>query len=563
MADFGKSDNTVRMEMSAQSLAEAKESRYLNSNDPTAVRRFKLGVLMNPKNILAYEKLLLEQLLDDSDVHVVFLPIVSGPTVSSGGAVYRAYDWLDQKLFATTADPCHRVPIDDLVKNRPPSGNNETVDLLLSLQGSDYAQASIVCASELGTLRLNAVDSAGVEQFPFGYWEVMRKQSVTAIQLLLTDAKGEQHMIACSRSATDPVSPRRNRENNYSQAGDLLYRAINKLKSDFDYLDTTEASGTASSGSGYTADGCTTVLPESTVVVKNAIRKIPDIVRFYFDSKLTREQWHLLFEFSSELSTNIKQFKSIIPPKDRIWADPHVVYRENRYYVFIEEMLFAENKGFISVFEIDEAGRYTLPEKILEENFHLSYPQIIEWQGEIYMLPEASESGQITLYRCTHFPNQWEKHKTLMKGIDAVDASLVFHSGKWWIFAGVRAVKTASENDNLHIFYSDDLLSGEWKAHENNPVLTDVTRARPGGKIFSSKNNMIRPSQDCSRNYGYGLNLNRINRLSETEYEEHTLVSVTSDHREGLTGVHTFVRENNLTMVDACRRIPRMKVWGS
>ena len=41
-------------------------------------------------------------------------------------------------------------------------------------------------------------------------------------------------------------------------------------------------------------------------------------------------------------------------PADRFWADPHVVERDGRYWVFLEEWIYATQKGHIAVLEIAE-----------------------------------------------------------------------------------------------------------------------------------------------------------------------------------------------------------------
>lgn len=46
--------------------------------------------------------------------------------------------------------------------------------------------------------------------------------------------------------------------------------------------------------------------------------------------------------------------------------------------------------------------------EVLNENFHLSYPNVFEYDGSIYMLPETFESNQLRLYKCVSFPYKWE-----------------------------------------------------------------------------------------------------------------------------------------------------------
>ena len=101
---------------------------------------------------------------------------------------------------------------------------------------------------------------------------------------------------------------------------------------------------------------------------------------FYF------HQWSLMMDISDDLSTNFSIFKKIIPPKDRFWADPFIVYKNEKYYVFFEELIYSEKIGHISLIEIDKNGNHSKPEKILDLPFHLSYPFIFEFEKNYYFI---------------------------------------------------------------------------------------------------------------------------------------------------------------------------------
>lgn len=48
------------------------------------------------------------------------------------------------------------------------------------------------------------------------------------------------------------------------------------------------------------------------------------------------------------------------------------------------------------------------------------------------MMPEASLSGRLTLYRATSFPTAWEEHSVALRR-PLVDASLVEWQGRWYL----------------------------------------------------------------------------------------------------------------------------------
>jgi hypothetical protein len=259
----------------------------------------------------------------------------------------------------------------------------------------------------------------------------------------------------------------------------------------------------------------------------------------------------LLFGLGSIESTTFKDFKQINPPKDRFWADPNIIKKDNRYFVFIEEYIFRTKKGQISVFELDRSGKYSLPVQILETDYHLSYPNVFEWKGKYYMVPESAENGTIDLYECIEFPNKWVFKLRLMDNIKAVDTTLFFHHGKWWLFTGISENEESFPEVELFLFYSDDLLTSSWKSHPRNPIVSDVKKARPAGQIFLRDGKLFRPSQDCSYTYGFGFDLNEILVLSETEYNERSTIAVRPDWDKRITAIHTYGTDGQIQIIDA------------
>ena len=74
----------------------------------------------------------------------------------------------------------------------------------------------------------------------------------------------------------------------------------------------------------------------------------------------------------------------------------------------------------------------------------------------------------------------------------------------------------------LWLYYSADIL-GDWISHPANPISTDIRSSRGGGAIYREGERLIRPSQDCSGNYGRSFTLNEILVLNREEYRERHL----------------------------------------
>ena len=239
-----------------------------------------------------------------------------------------------------------------------------------------------------------------------------------------------------------------------------------------------------------------------------------------------------------------------MPPPDRIWADPFVWAQDGKYYVFVEEMPFSTNRGHIACLTIDQGLNLLSAEIVLERPYHLSYPFLFEYNGDLYMLPETGDNRTVEVYRCIHFPDRWEFVKTLISDIHAFDATLLEANGRWWLFASM-----ADENgfawDTLNLYYADHPLSDKWTPHPRNPVVKDFRLARPAGTVFSHDGNLVRPSQNCYIRYGYATNFNRILTLTESDYAETCQATFAPPRFSKLLATHTWNTAGDLTAVDA------------
>lgn len=279
---------------------------------------------------------------------------------------------------------------------------------------------------------------------------------------------------------------------------------------------------------------------------------------FYF------HQWSLMIDISHDFSTNFSIFKKLTPPKDRFWADPFIVYKNEKYYVFFEELVYSKKIGHISLIEIEKNGDHSKPKKILELPFHLSYPFIFEFEKNYYFIHASISKNRssVDLFKCVEFPYKWEFHKQLIPNTPLVDTTLFYHKNKWWLFACVANNDGTSLSKNLVLYYNKSLIDDSWISHPQNPIISDVSKARPAGNVFSMHDKLIRPSQNCSKFYGSGLCFNEIIKLTETEYEEKLIESFEPKLNDDFIGIHTFNRKNNLTIIDGIfRRSRSLSSW--
>jgi hypothetical protein len=485
-----------------------------------------------------------------------------------GTILYLAYCKLEAKVFAVDPDAFerrnaatllrdvpvirakpHRTTYSDRIQDDDTAKiEKHTIDVFVRL-GFRILRGKILRAARYGVWSYHHGDNDVNRGGPPGFWEVFHGHAVTgSILQILNEDLDNGTVLYRSFSTTDRHSVRRNRNNFYWKSLSFLPRKLQELHAvggtEFLRRLSSDDRLTFYSRRLYVTPGnWEFALLLTKHLVRNAARKARRV--------LFPDQWILLFDLRDGLSQSLWRFKRIIPPRDRFWADPHVVYRDGAYHIFIEEFLYRSGKAHISLIEMDEKGNYSEPKKVLDRPYHLSYPFVFEWNRDYYMIPESSANRSVEVYKCVAFPDKWEFCTTLMENVTAVDATLLPYGRKWWLFTNMREHGGASKWDELFLFYADTPLSSNWTPHPGNPVVSDVRKSRPAGRIFEQGGQLYRPSQNSEGEYGYGLKINRIVALSETEYREEESSSIEPKWAADLRGIHTLSHANRLTVVDA------------
>lgn len=250
---------------------------------------------------------------------------------------------------------------------------------------------------------------------------------------------------------------------------------------------------------------------------------------------------------------NDDKYIDIVQDKSLARADSFVVEKDDKVYIFFEEFIIEPNrKGYLSVGELDIKSHSIVNiQKVLEKEHHLSYPFIFEYKNEWYMIPETHSSFTIDLYKFIEFPYKIEKIKTLISDIDAVDTTFYLKDEIVYLFTNVKK-EGKNHNDNLSIFYSDDLLNSDFTPHIQNPIKTDNRYSRMAGHILDDDNKSYRIAQDCSINYGSCMYKYEIVELSCDRYEE-KLVETIHPPMGGHNASHTYSQSKNYVVVDVMK----------
>ncbi|HJR41099.1 MAG TPA: hypothetical protein VJ812_03370 [Gemmatimonadaceae bacterium] len=396
---------------------------------------------------------------------------------------------------------------------------------------------------------------------PPGFWEVMEGTPVTgSILQVLTEKLDGGQVLYRSWASTDQLSVVRNQANFYRKTSTFLARKLCDL-----HREGPSALQERGGPRGYVPyTHRLYTQPRNGEMMRLLARLGWRFARHKLHRVLSDERWALAYvidrshqDGAAPVPPTLYRSTLLAPPKGAFWADPFVVSRGDRYYVFFEEWLDAAGKAHISCIEIDAKGKASPPRKVLECDYHLSYPFTFEWRGTQYMIPETGDNRTVELWRAVEFPDRWELDRVLMRDIYAVDATLEEIDGRWWMFANVAPVEGASTWDELHLFHADSPL-GPWQPHRRNPVKSDVRSARPAGRLIRAGGDLYRPSQDCSASYGHGLVINRITRLDLEAFEEVEVARLHANWRPDLTGMHTINAAGGMTVVDVRLKRPRL-----
>lgn len=237
-------------------------------------------------------------------------------------------------------------------------------------------------------------------------------------------------------------------------------------------------------------------------------------------------------------------------PRFTFLADPFGYRNGALLHVFAERYDYCTRHGVIERLTFD--GGFTLVDRrpALQEPWHLSYPLVFDGEGATWMLPEAHRSGRLTLYRAHGRLDDWRAECEIAVDCVPVDASILHHEGRWWLFYSSAASK-ADKLGSLHVAWAERLC-GPWTPHPGNPVRRDRASARPGGVPVAVKGRIMLPTQDCVRTYGGAIRPLWIDRLDETGFvatpgEVLAFPPGSPAHGEGM---HTLSACSDLTLFD-------------
>lgn len=240
-------------------------------------------------------------------------------------------------------------------------------------------------------------------------------------------------------------------------------------------------------------------------------------------------------------------------PGTVLCADPFLIDHAGALWCFFEDVDPANGRGHISVGRVTGTGLADV-QVALRQPHHMSFPFVFHHDGALLMVPEVHAAGRLEVWRSTEFPSGWELHATAFEGVPVADSVLFQRDGVWWLFTHISRDSFGDYCSDLHVFQVDGPALTRIVPHRLNPVVTDASTARGGGRVHVDGGRLIRISQDNSgAGYGYGFNVMEITRLDLDHYEERRLRHITPDFAPGLSGCHHLDVADGWFVIDVRR----------
>jgi hypothetical protein len=559
-------------------------------------RRLRVGLLVDSPVQPAWVRRAVEQ-IQTSDVARVAL-VVHGSAPADRGPVggrlrrwyrgsdrvlYRLYTRVDRAWFRARPDAFELADLAPLVAGVPvitlvpPSRSGEPLsdgdvdrirehhlDVALCF-GFGVLRGRALTLARHGVWAYHHGDDRTRPGGPAGFWEVMTGDPVTgAVLHVLADQPGGGQVLYRSYGHTHPLSVSLNRHQYYWKSSTFALRRLRDLHRE-GAAALAEPDGEPPAPPASCARLSTP--PRNGEMAVLLGRLAVRYARAKLHERTRRLPWSLAYQLrpgppspdDSVPDLVLHRFRLLAPPAGRFWADPFAAYVGGRHYILFEDGNEATARGHIAAIALDRDGRPSAPVPVLVRDHHLSYPFLFTWRGEHYMIPESTALRRVDLYRATRFPYEWQHERILIAGEALADVTLQEIEGRWWMFATAPAVPEVRHEswlwEELHVFHAESPL-GPWTPHPRNPVVSDVRRARPAGRLFRYRGEWYRPGQDSGTAYGAGLALQRITRLDTERYAEVAVTTLRGDWRPGLVGLHTVNAAGGLTVVDL-----RLRRW--
>lgn len=225
-------------------------------------------------------------------------------------------------------------------------------------------------------------------------------------------------------------------------------------------------------------------------------------------------------------------------------ADPFLIEKDDKLYVFYEAFSFRNSKGTLRCRILDR--ELTEIDDVKLEGFddlrcHLSFPFLININNQLFMIPESSERKEVILFQSIEFPARWKQVKVLISDIELTDNIFISINEACYLLSTTM--------DNEIIIHSADHIYGQWQRITPSLKVSNPHH-RGAGASYQVENKMYFLTQECTpETYGKSIYIKELVTLNDANFDENLIEQINSSINHS-DGVHTLNFSNNYIVYD-------------
>jgi len=315
------------------------------------MNKLRVGVILPDENVPAWIRQMLEKVKDSEYAEISGLAFAghSGRTTALRNKQYELQLNLDKKIFRPAPDPWELSDIRQVLSNTQVLGANlhervsrfraMRLDLILNLSLEDMPK-SLLNVARFGAWSLRCNDVRVTMGSEIGWLEILNDVPIMHCDIEI-EREDTTQVYNGSVIATNRSSISLNQKSFFWRASHVVSRSFQKLhtKGEADFFSKTKpvsASDRASAPSS--AESAALAQKQALQTYENKVRR-----------RITPQPWAMMAGKSVDGEKfdwgklNLK-----VPPRDVFWADPFLLKKQDKSYLFFEEYVYKTQRGCIS-----------------------------------------------------------------------------------------------------------------------------------------------------------------------------------------------------------------------
>lgn len=234
-------------------------------------------------------------------------------------------------------------------------------------------------------------------------------------------------------------------------------------------------------------------------------------------------------------------------PKYGWYADPFILDVDDIHItLLVEHFSYKTQKGFIDKITINKfTFKVVSAITILDLDTHLSYPNILRLNDDIYIYPENCQSGNLILYKYNQSCDTLKK-ETILVQQPLIDSCIEYINGSYYLFS-TSLRETTEESDQEVIVYKSNEATGPYQLYQT--IKYDKPYGRGAGSFVYFDNMTIRPSQNGDGSYGKEVIFSEVT-MNDGVFKFKELKRIGPPRCTKWTGIHTFNTYLGVAVVD-------------